>query len=399
MVLKKITDKLQASANTSQDTTKADTQETKSKTSPRAQSQQRQAKSAGGGSAAAKNDEKTQKIPAAARNSQKSSNDEQEQRRPIIGLALGAGGGRGWAHLGVLRALIRHGLEPDVIVGTSIGSLVGGAYLSGKLDILEDWATSLNRLRIVGYLDFKVRSGGLIGGNRINALMRQHFKGIMIEDLDRPYAAIATDMVTGHEIWLRKGKLLKAMQASIALPGIFPPQLISERWLIDGALVNPVPVSPLVALGAQMTIAVNLNQDVIGKVIGPGEKVPRAAGFDLFDPEFSEQTASSGANFNALARRVFRREPDKPSMFGVMAAALNITQSRLSRSRLAGDPPDVMIAPRIGHVGPLEFDRAEELIAEGEASVMRALPDLHDAITVLSASLPLNSSGNDLIAE
>ena len=302
---------------------------------------------------------------------------------PKIGLALGSGLARGFAHLGVVRALKRHGIEPTIVSGASMGALVGGAYLAGRLDTLEDWAYSLTRMKVLSYLDFKIKSSGLIGGNRLVKLMEENFGQVKVEDLPHPFVSVAADLVTGHEVWLRKGRLVDVMRASFSLPGIFPPVFMNNRWLIDGALVNPVPVSVCQALGARMTIAVNVSGDIIGKAKHPGESVPTVAGFDLLKvenaPDHVEEAKKSG-----MIRKIFRREDDNsPSIFGVMVSSLNIIQDRLARSRLAGDPPDVLIVPRIGHIGLMEFDRAEELIEEGEASVERALPDIKAAYSVL----------------
>lgn len=301
---------------------------------------------------------------------------------PKIGLALGSGLARGFAHIGVLRALRRHGIIPTIISGTSMGALVGGAHLSGRMDNLEEWAYSLNKFKVLSYLDFRVKSSGLIGGNRLIKLMEDNFGDVNVEDLPHPLIAIASDLVTGHEVWLRKGKLVDVMRASFSLPGIFPPIFMNNRWLVDGALVNPVPVSACQALGARMTIAVNVSGDIIGKAKRPGDKIPTVAGFDLLNAEAGGQLEQ--AKKTGLIRRIFRRETqDTPSIFGVMVSSLNIVQDRLARSRLAGDPPDVLIVPRIGHIGLMEFDRAEELIDEGEAAVERAMPDIKAAYSVL----------------
>ncbi|MDB5393009.1 MAG: lysophospholipase [Rhodospirillales bacterium] len=303
---------------------------------------------------------------------------------PKIGLVLGGGVARGFAHIGALRALTKHGIVPDIVIGTSIGAVVGAAYLAGKLDVMEDWARSLNRFRIMSYLDFRV-SAGLINGNRLVAALHEHLGDIKIEDLGRPFIAVAADLATGHEVWLRQGPLVDALRASFSLPGIFPPVMQDHRWLVDGALVNPVPVSPAVAMGAQMTIAVNLNADIIGMARRPGAKIQTVAGFDLLD---EPHEAAEEARRTPLLRRFFKREPDHPSLFGVMFSSLNILQDRIARSRLAGDPPDVVIDPRIGHIGMAEFDRAAELIEEGASAVERRLPQIRDALMVLTQSLP-----------
>lgn len=330
-----------------------------------------------------KRDKKGQDIPSASPGlkAQGSEDSVHMATPPTIGLALGSGLARGFAHLGVIRALKRHGIQPTVISGTSMGALVGGAYLANRLDAVEEWAYSLTKFKVLSYLDFRVKSSGLIGGERLMKLMEDNFGDTKVEDLPHPLISVAADLVTGHEVWLRKGRLIDVMRASFSLPGIFPPVFMNNRWLVDGALVNPVPVSACSATGARMTIAVNVSGDIIGKAKRPGETVPTVAGFDLLNFEGPEQVES--AKKQSLIQRMFRRDSNTPSMFGVMVSSLNIVQDRLARSRLAGDPPDVLIIPRIGHIGLMEFDRAEELIAEGEASVERAMPDIKAAYSVL----------------
>ncbi|HYE49095.1 MAG TPA: patatin-like phospholipase family protein [Azospirillaceae bacterium] len=307
--------------------------------------------------------------------------------RPRLGLALGGGVARGWAHVGVIHALRRHGIVPDIVAGCSIGALVGGVMLADHLDTLESWARALNKVRILSLLDFRLRNGGLIGGEKLAAELQRHLGDLLVQDLPVPFAAIATDLVTGHEVWFNRGNLVEAMRASYAMPGIFPPVRHEGRWLVDGALVNPVPVSACRAMGAHMVIAVNLNADIIGMSrqppggSAPDEAVPAGFGFDPL--AFLKRTApESPAAGDPLARRLLRREYEGPSMFGAMVSSLTIILDRITRSRLAGEPPDVHLTPRLGHIGLLEFDRAEEAIAEGEAAVERALPDLRDAMTL-----------------
>lgn len=303
--------------------------------------------------------------------------------RPRIGLALGSGLARGWAHIGALRALVKYGFIPDLIAGTSMGALVGGAYASDNLGVLEDWARSLTRMKVIGYLDVSVREGGLIGGRKLYKVMRENFGDVRIEDLNVHYVAVTADMITGHEVWLKHGDLVDAMRASFSLPGVFPPVPDGHRLLVDGALVNPVPVSICQAMNCQMTIAINLNGDILGKVRKPGNAVATISGFDpLADGALPQEWTDRAKHF-ALSRRLFKREEDSPSLMGVMVSSLNIVQDRLARSRLAGDPPDVLINPRIGHIGLMEFEKVDELIKAGEDAVERALPELQDAYRVL----------------
>jgi NTE family protein len=299
--------------------------------------------------------------------------DEETMTRPKIGLALGSGVGRGWAHIGVLRGLEKAGIEIDMIAGTSIGALVAGVHLAGHLDALETWARSLNRMRIMRYLDLSLQSGGIIGGRRLSRILTENLRDMSIEDLPKPFIIVATELATGHEIWLRQGHLVEALKASYALPGIFPPVELEGRSLVDGALVNPVPVSVCRAMGARLVIAVNLNADMLGS---DKSRNGGAVGQD------GGSGGGARENGGGMLEGLFRRD-GTPSMFNVMAAALNILQDRLSRSRLAGDPPDVTIAPRVGHIGLLDFDQAEELIELGEAAVDRSMPFLEEALTIL----------------
>ncbi len=317
-----------------------------------------------------------------------SNHDDIPLEKPVgrdIGLALGGGMARGFAHIGVLKVLKKNGIFPRIIAGTSIGALVGGCYLADKLDELEEWALSLNRMKIFSYLDFRVRSAGLIGGEKLLGILEEHFKGMNIEDLDQPFIAIAADLTTGHEIWLRKGSFIDAIRASFALPGVFPPVELNHRMLVDGALVNPLPVSVCQAFGSRMTIAVDLHADLIGKATKPGQKYQTVAGFDpLNTDDVPLETQKSFAS--GLTRRLFRRAENSPSLFGVMVSALGIIQDRLTRSRLAGDPPDVHIKPQIGHIGLLEFEKAKELIKLGEEAAERSMPEIEAAMRVLLPS-------------
>ena len=300
---------------------------------------------------------------------------------PRIGLALGSGAARGWAHIGVLRALAKAGIKPQIIAGTSMGALVGGVQLAGHLDTLAEWALSLNRKRIFSYIDLKLSGGGLLGGQKLVELMTEHLGDQKIEDLPVSFTAVVTDLVDGHEMWLRRGSLVETIRAAIALPGLFTPVELGGRWYVDGALVNPVPVSVCRAYGAQLVIAVNLNADNVGRTRIPGTPIARAIGFDPIE----DNGQAPGGLLGTVWQHIFRREPNTPSVFGVMANSFNIVQDRITRSRLAGDPPDVMIGPKIGHVGLLEFDRAAEVIAEGERAAERALPEIHEAMAILSS--------------
>src|SRR4051794_16259465 len=262
-----------------------------------------------------------------------------------IGLALGGGAARGWSHIGVMRVLSDAGIVPDVIAGCSIGAVVGGCYAAGKLDALEAFALSLTKRRVMGLLDFHIAGSRLIAGGRLQKLLDQDLVDRRVETLPVKFCTIATELVSGHEIWLTRGPLVQAMRASYALPGIFDPVMIGGRWLMDGALVNPIPITAARALGADIVICVNLNSEVRarGTVI---------QSYDAADPgsdqEEIETVMAEPRRWGLFApgRPSRPRKPNAPGIATVMVDAFNITQDRIARSRLAGDPPDVMIAPK-----------------------------------------------------
>ncbi|MGH6763193.1 MAG: patatin-like phospholipase family protein [Phyllobacterium sp.] len=280
-----------------------------------------------------------------------------------IALALGGGAARGWAHIGVLRALDEAGIEISMIAGTSIGALVGGCYLAGKLDELEDFARGLTRRRVFGLLDLRLRGNGLFGGMKLTQHLQSHLGGIAIEDLAKPFVCVSAEIRTGHEIWITKGSLITAMRASYALPGVFEPVQCNNRTLVDGALVNPVPVSVCRAMEHRMVLAVNLQYDQYGRaaVIKHRAESPHANG-----------ASEVGAPLVNAPMAVETRL----GITGVMMEAFNIIQDRISRARLAGDPPDISLFPKIGHMGLSEFHRADEAIRLGYEETMLRLPEL-----------------------
>ena len=313
-------------------------------------------------------------------------------RRPVIGLALGGGAARGFAHIGIVRALIAHGIMPDVVVGTSIGAVVGGAYATGHLDTLEEWARSLQPRSLLGYLDIRLNGSGLIGGTKLAAQLEASIGPTLIEDLPIKFATVATEVRTGHEIWLTRGRMVDAMRASYALPGIFSPVLIGDRWLVDGALVNPVPVSTARAFGAEIVIAANLSSDVFAHSTtiyahGPATEVSVAVAVAP-EPEIEPVAPKRGFGRLFSAERTMKREffgsGGRPGISSVMVDAFNIMQDRITRARLAGDPPDLLISPRVGQIGWFDFHRADDLIAHGARAAERAIDSIQEAIHVLA---------------
>jgi len=306
-------------------------------------------------------------------------------RRPVIGLALGGGAARGFAHIGIIRTLIAHGIVPNVVVGTSIGAVVGGAYAAGHLDTLEEWARSLQPRNILGYLDIRLNGSGLIGGDKLAAQLEAAIGPTLIEELPLKFATVATEVRTGHEIWLTHGRMVEAMRASYALPGIFSPVLVGDRWLVDGALVNPVPVSAARALGAEIVIAANLSSDVFTH-----STTVYAHGAPAEAPDMTSEPAPPKRGFGRLfsAERTVKREffggGGRPGISSVMVDAFNIMQDRITRARLAGDPPDLLISPRVGQIGWFDFHRADDLIGFGARAAERAIDSIQEAIHILA---------------
>jgi NTE family protein len=307
-----------------------------------------------------------------------------DMARPKIGIALGGGAARGWAHIGVLRTLIEAGFEPDIVAGTSIGAVAGACYVTDRLDALQDFASSLTRRRVFGFLDFNFGGSGLLTGQRLSSRLQDHLQEFTIEQLERKFVAVATELGTGHEIWLNKGSLVNALKASFALPGIFRPVRINGRWLIDGALVNPIPVSVCRALGARIVIAVNLNSDVFGK--GSVIHDQEAYADPLAAIEDARLPGSNGrAAVHLLHRQIFGRGNGAPGISSVMMDAINITQDRIARSRLAGDPPDVTISPKVGGIGLFDFHRATEAIELGALAAKKQIEELKHVVRALAA--------------
>ena len=310
--------------------------------------------------------------------------EQPQQHRPSIGLVLGGGAARGFAHIGVIKTLVAKGLVPEVIAGTSIGAVVGGCYAAGHLDALEAWARSLTSRSVLSYLDVNLSGSGLIWGHRLARRLEAELGGITIDDLPFRFAAIATEIGTGHEIWLTRGNLVEAMRSSYTLPGIFEPVRLGGRWLVDGTLVNPVPVAAARALGARLVLAVNLNADLFGRGTTIASHGSDVDGEDVLDGLHRHPRGLIGL-FGAerVLKRQFFGRPGRPGISTVMVEAFNVMQDRIARSRLAGDPPDVLVNPRLGSIGLFEFHRAQEAIALGAEATEKALEPLAEALAAL----------------
>ena len=287
-----------------------------------------------------------------------------------IGLALGSGSSRGWSHIGIIKELSMLGIRPDIVCGTSVGAMVGAAYATGNIEKLESWACSVTKFDVARFLDINASFTGFVHTERFNKFLNENIAGDedLIEALPKVYAAIATDLDTGREIWLQEGSVIQAVWSSMALPGLFPAIRYNNRWLVDGGLVNPVPVSVCRALGADIVIAVNLNGDIVGKRLNK----PVAKNGSTVSGKLSELVKE----YTSLSLFESANSEQPPGLLDARAASVNITQDRITRSRLAGEPPDIVFSPKLSDIGLLELYRAEEEIEEGHKCVQRATHEI-----------------------
>jgi len=304
-------------------------------------------------------------------------------RRPRIGLALGSGSARGWSHIGVIRTLEEAGYAPDVVCGTSIGALVGAIYAAGRLDWLEDWVRKLTWSGTVAMLDLKM-GGGLIEGGKLLRFFREHSQDPDFADLPKAFGCVATELATGREVWLREGPVIDAVRASMALPGLFTPTQQEDRLLVDGGLVNPIPVSLCRAMGADLVIAVDLNWDLIGR----RNRTASTDGMAVAELPKAGVLATVLGKLRPAPRAPAGSGTEMPSLLDVLGTSLNIMQVRITQSRMAGEPADVMVRPRLSDIAAMDFHRAAAAIAEGERAAQQVLPLLADL------AVPLKDGGS-----
>lgn len=290
-----------------------------------------------------------------------------------IGLALGSGSSRGWAHIGVIKALAKQGIVPNIICGTSIGALVGASYAFNNLEHLEQWVRSLTKLDTARFFEINTALTGFVNTEKLHKFLKRYVARAedTIEMAPIKYAAVSTQLESGRETWLIDGSVLNAVFSSIALPGLFPAILHNDKWLVDGGLVNPVPVSVCRAMGADIVIAVNLNDDIVNKNYHRQAKnIKRGEGIVA-------RITNRVADYTTSLIHDKKSHNQPPNLFEAIAGSINIAQDRITRSRMAGDPPDILLNPKLSHIGLLEFHRANEAIVEGEQCVRRMLPEIH----------------------
>lgn len=285
---------------------------------------------------------------------------------PVVGLALGSGSSRGWAHIGVIQALEEMGIRPQVVAGASIGALVGAVYVCGELEPFSQWVKSLRRMDVFNLLDLSL-GGGIVKGEKLFSYFQQHHPNPPIESLAQRYVSVATAMHTGREVWLRQGPIMAAARASCALPGLLAPVEVDGQWMLDGGLVNPVPVSACRALGADVVIAVNLNTQMLGGRAPTTPNKPKTPKNGLWD------TVSDFLSHKSPS-------PNEPGILDVVSASIHIMQDRITRSRMAGDPAEIILQPQLQHLDLMDFHRADEAIEEGRQQVLRHAKDIWAAV-------------------
>ena len=303
-----------------------------------------------------------------------------EKPKLKIGLALGSGSARGLCHIGIINELAENGVVPSVICGSSIGAMVGASWITGRLKELEEWAMGMTRFKAARFLNINTGFNGFLDTSRYSDFLDEYVADdeLKIEDHELAYGAIATEFSTARERWMTSGSLKEAVWASMALPGLFPPKRYDGSWLIDGGLVNPVPISLCHALGANFTIAVNLNGDLVDKHFEALQRMTKRNGKD----KEGNRTSGIAGRLSRLTHDLLpgsdEKEPElhPPGLITTIASAINITQDRITRSRMAGDPPDLLLAPRLAHIGLLDLYRAAEAIEEGRHCVRKLLPEI-----------------------
>jgi NTE family protein len=296
--------------------------------------------------------------------------------RKRLGLALGAGGARGIAHAGVLFALAEAGIQIDAIAGTSMGALIGALWATGQLEAFERDLRGRELSDLIRYLDPVWPRFGLLSGARATEYLRSLIGDWRIEDLPIPFVAVAVDLVSGEEIWIREGKLLDAVRASISLPGIFVPVRQGSRILVDGAIRNPVPLTPLESLGVDVRVAVNLHAQSVHEL---EPRVRRRSTVSRIGDAFE----SGLARLRGRPRSDLPEEPDLPAgpnLIEIIAASMSVLEHEIARHRLAREPVDVVLTPDLGNIRVFEFHKAARAVSAGRKEAEAKLPEIRAAL-------------------
>ncbi len=305
-----------------------------------------------------------------------------KRKAPVIGLALGSGGGRGWVHIGIIQHLLENNIKPYVVTGTSIGAVVGGCYAAGRLEALEEWTRRLTTFRLLRFLDIHVTGGGVLQGEKLMDEFEKHIGKINIEDLPIRFGCVAAELATGSEYWMQSGMLAHALRASYAIPGIFSPVTLGDHILIDGGLINPIPITMAQSFGADIVIAVSLSVKQ-GKepIISPQIKSDPPPEAPVYNQVSYSNTPKNKPPYKLNITSFLRNQEGAPSIIDTLIMSSNIMQKNITQTILTNTPPDVLLCPDVSHINFLEFDKAEELIDIGRNIVNNSLDSINKAIS------------------
>ncbi len=320
--------------------------------------------------------------------------------RKRIGLVLGSGSSRGWAHIGVIEALEEEGLPIDYIVGCSIGAYVGAIYAAGGLKSLKDFVLKMDGKKVFSYFDVVFpRSGLLNATKKLKELFFMHTEAREFSELRIPVFMVATDLQTGEKVVLKSGNLLDALRATMSVPGLFAPARIKDRWLVDGGLVDPVPVGVARSEEADIVIAVDLSGTIVSRTRAVPKPAEPGEGEKAEEPSESERSYAgqlmskltdyyqmAEAGFRATIGELFQQESAAPDIIETVTTSIAIMQRRINRINLAVDPPDILIEPRLGELRMMDFDQVAHTIEEGYIAAREKMADIRN----LYESMPVS---------
>jgi len=317
--------------------------------------------------------------------------------RKTVGLVLGSGASRGWAHIGIIEALEEAEIPIDFIAGCSVGAYIGALYASGSLASLKEYLLRMDGKKIFSYFDVVFpRSGLLNGSRRVRELFAMHTAAETFQELSIPLMMVATDLERGEKVVISSGNIVEGLRATMSYPGLFAPVRVKGRWLVDGGLVDPVPVGVARAMGASVIIAVDLNSRIISRHKRPDESTGNLKLIDLSSQEFREEEpdtrselikkmadlyANAGNNFKQKTNDYLRREATTPDIVETVMTSISIMQERITRINLAVDRPDILIQPRLGEIKMMNFDQVAPAILEGHLGVQEKLEDIRTLLT------------------
>ena len=280
--------------------------------------------------------------------------------KQTISLVLGSGGARGYAHIGVIEELLEHDYEIKSISGSSMGALIGALHACGKLEVYKEWVLALDLLDVAKLIDFSFTGTGIIQGDKVFQVIEEMIGDVMIEDLPIPFTAVATALIKQKEVWIQKGRLIDAIRASIAIPTVFTPKKIGDRYLIDGGVLNPLPIAPTVSDSTDLTIAVNLGANVANgyKIHIPKKEREKESRIQKI---FFETAQKAEQLFSRESKNAF----DEMGMFDIMGRTIDIMENAILECKMAGYAPDIIIGIPNDACGFYEFNKAYEMIELG----------------------------------